>query len=114
MPVMQHLLSGRDLSFGLAHMTGVVSFPSFHTSMALAYAWAFRKTGVIGAGVAALNLVMLCAVPYFGGHYLVDMIAGAAAMLLSLAAVKSAPALWARLSGASASPESAGESAGAY
>ncbi len=87
-PVMQHLLSGRDLSFSLAEMTGVVSFPSFHTSMALAYCWAFRKTGVIGMGIMALNLVMLCAVPFFGGHYLVDMVAGAAAMLLSLALVK--------------------------
>ena len=28
---------------------------------------------------------MLCAVPFFGGHYLVDMVAGAAAMLLALA-----------------------------
>jgi hypothetical protein len=96
-PVMQHLLSGRDLNFALAHLTGVVSFPSFHTSMALAYAWAFRKTGVIGAGVGLLNLVMLCAVPYFGGHYLVDMFAGAAAMLFSLAMVKSAPAVWQKL-----------------
>ena len=87
-PVMQHLLSGHDLTFSLAQMTGVVSFPSFHTSMALAYCWAFRKTGVIGMGVTALNLVMLCAVPFFGGHYLVDMFAGAAAMLLSLALVK--------------------------
>jgi hypothetical protein len=113
-PVMQHLLSGRDLNFALAHLTGVVSFPSFHTSMALAYVWAFRKTGIIGAGVAILNLVMLCAVPYFGGHYLVDMFAGAAAMLLALAMVKTAPALWARLSGASASPESAAAYGDAY
>jgi hypothetical protein len=31
---------------------------------------------------------MLAAIPYFGGHYLVDMIAGAAVMLVSLACVK--------------------------
>jgi hypothetical protein len=98
-PVMQHLLSGRDMSFALGGMTGVVSFPSFHTSMALAYAWAFRKCGIIGVGMAALNIIMLCAVPFFGGHYLVDMIAGAATMLLSLAVVKTGPALWSRLRG---------------
>lgn len=91
-PVMQHLLSGQDMRFALSGMTGVVSFPSFHTAMALAYCWAFRKTGIIGAGIIALNIVMLCAVPYFGGHYLVDMIAGAAAMLIALAIVKTAPA----------------------
>jgi hypothetical protein len=47
--------------------------------------------------MAALNIIMLCAVPFFGGHYLVDLIAGAAAMLLSLAVVKTAPQMWARL-----------------
>jgi hypothetical protein len=113
-PVMQHLLSGRNLHFALAHLTGVVSFPSFHTSMALAYAWAFRKTGVIGAAVAALNLVMLCAVPFFGGHYLVDMVAGAAVMLASLALVKTAPQLWKKISAGYASPESAEAYGDAY
>jgi hypothetical protein len=113
-PVMQHLLSGKNLSFALSGMTGVVSFPSFHTTMALAYAWAFRRTGVIGMSVMTLNLVMLCAVPFFGGHYLVDMIAGAAAMLLALALVKTAPILWKKFSAASASPESAGAYGDAY
>jgi len=83
-PVMKHLKSGKDLNFALGHMTGVVSFPSFHTAMALAYVWGFRKTGPIGWAITALNLAMLCAIPYFGGHYLVDMFAGAGVMLLSL------------------------------
>lgn len=96
-PVMQHLLSGRNLHFALSGMSGVVSFPSFHTSMALAYGWAFRKSGAVGIGMAALNIIMLCAVPFFGGHYLVDMIAGAAAMLLALALVKTAPLVWMKL-----------------
>jgi len=87
-PVMKHLKSGKDLSFALGHMTGVVSFPSFHTAMALAYVWGFRRTGPIGWAIAALNLVMLGAIPYFGGHYLVDMIAGAGVMLVSLAATR--------------------------
>lgn len=95
-PVMQHLLSGQNMRFALGGMTGVVSFPSFHTSMALAYAWAFRKCGAIGISMAALNIIMLCAVPFFGGHYLVDMIAGAATMLLSLAVVKTVPLMWIR------------------
>jgi hypothetical protein len=94
-PVMEHILSGRDLTFALSGMTGVVSFPSFHTAMALAYVWAFRGTGPAGWAMAGVNLVMLLAVPFFGGHYLMDMIAGAATMLLSLAMVKYAPGLWA-------------------
>ncbi len=83
-PVMKHLKSGKDLNFALGHMTGVVSFPSFHTAMALAYVWGFRRTGPIGWAIAALNLLMLVAIPYFGGHYLVDMIAGVGVMAVSL------------------------------
>ena len=93
-PVMEHILSGENLRFALSDMTGVVSFPSFHTAMALAYMWAVRGTGVIGWGIVALNLVMLVSVPFFGGHYLMDMIAGGATMLLALGLIRGAPALW--------------------
>jgi hypothetical protein len=58
-PEMEHIKSGKNLSFALAHMTGVVSFPSFHTAMALAYSWGFRRTGLIGWAIAAINLAML-------------------------------------------------------
>jgi membrane-associated phospholipid phosphatase len=112
LPQMQQLVDGRNLNFTLAHLTGVVSFPSFHTASALGYAWAFRKTGVIGWAMAGLNAVMLASVPWFGGHYLVDMLAGAAAMLLALAVVNGFVKL--RASAANASPESAAVSAGAY
>jgi hypothetical protein len=89
-PVMKHLLSRQDMNFALTGMTGVVSFPSFHTSMALAYPYAFRGTGPVGRAVIALNLVMLVSVPFFGGHYLVDMIAGAALLLAAVGIVETA------------------------
>jgi len=92
-PVIEHLRSGRDLDFALHGMTGVVSFPSFHTTMALAYAYGFRRTGAIGVAIAALNCGMLFAIPFFGGHYLTDMIAGAGVMLASLGIVKVWPVL---------------------
>ncbi len=100
-PVMQHLKTGKDLNFALGQMTGVVNFPSFHTAMAFAYIWGFRKTGSIGWAITALNLVMLVSIPFFGGHYLVDMIAGAGVMLVSLAAIR----LW--FNGPARSPRTA-------
>lgn len=112
--VMQHLLSGRDLHFSLSGMTGVVSFPSFRTAMALAYCWAFRKTGIISAAIMSLKMIMLCAVPFFGGHYLVDIVAGAATILMALALLKTAPLFGRKTIAASASPESAAASGGAY
>lgn len=83
-PEMEHLKSGHDLNFALSKMTGVVSFPSFHTAMALAYTWGFRNTGPIAWCIGLLNLLMLCAIPWCGGHYLIDMIAGAGVMVAAL------------------------------
>lgn len=93
LPEMEHLKSGQNLNFALAHMTGVVSFPSFHTAMALAYVWGFRNTGIIGWAIVALNAAMLAAIPWYGGHYLMDMFGGAAAFGLALLVVTFAPRL---------------------
>ena len=109
---MVYLKCGGPVYFSLAQMTGVVSFPSLHTTMALAYAYGFRGAGVIGWIAIAFNALMLCSVPYFGGHYLVDMIAGGAVFALSLTIVM----LFARLraNAANASPECAARCGGAY
>jgi hypothetical protein len=95
LPAMEHLRSGRNLSFTLSDMTGVVSFPSFHTCMALVYIYGFRGTGAIGFVIALVNLAMLPGIPFIGGHYLVDMIAGAVVVIVSLGMVKGVPKLWA-------------------
>lgn len=90
---MAHLRSGHNLTFALHEMTGVVSFPSFHTTMALAYIYGFRRTGPIGILIAILNIGMLATIPFLGGHYLTDMIAGALVAAMSLALVKAGQAL---------------------
>jgi membrane-associated phospholipid phosphatase len=64
--------------------------------MALLNIWGFRRTGVIGWAAAVLNILMVCATPWFGGHYLVDVLAGAATALFALAVVRGAPILWAK------------------
>lgn len=97
LPDMMRLHAGRDLHFALINLTGVVSFPSFHTTMALVYAYGFRKLGVIGWGIGALNAAMLVSIPFFGGHYLVDMIAGAAVALAAIATIRVAPRVIAAL-----------------
>lgn len=85
LPVMEHLLSHRDLVFTPASLAGVVCFPSLHTAMALAIPYGLRRTGPIFIIFVVLNVLMLFTIPFFGGHYLVDMIAGAGVMLVSLA-----------------------------
>jgi len=87
-PAMEQLRAGIDLHFDLGQLTGVVTFPSFHTTMALVYAWGFRRTGAVGYVLLALNTLMVLATPFYGGHYLVDMIAGAAVAVVSVAGVR--------------------------
>jgi membrane-associated phospholipid phosphatase len=92
LPEMERI-RGHVLSFALGKMTGVVSFPSFHTTMALAYVWGFRRTSAIGWLIGVVNVAMLCAIPWYGGHYLSDMLGGACVFALALAAVQWLPRL---------------------
>lgn len=58
---------------------------SYHTVMAVLLTYAFRRTGLVGYGIATLNLVMLLSIPPIGGHYLVDVLAGGALGLGAIA-----------------------------
>jgi hypothetical protein len=111
LPDMEHLLTKRDLVFEAGSLTGVICFPSFHTVLALAFPYALRRTGPIFWIIAGLDFLMLFSIPFIGGHYLTDMIAGARVMLAALAVVK---LLEKKTSAANALPESAATSAGAY
>ena len=62
----------------LEQMQGIISIPSLHTAMAVLLAYAMRGVRVLGPLFALLNLAMVAATPIDGGHYLVDVIAGAA------------------------------------
>jgi membrane-associated phospholipid phosphatase len=43
---------------------------------------------VIGIGVTGINVLMLPAIPFIGGHYLVDMFAGAAVAGVAIVSVR--------------------------
>lgn len=72
---------------------GIVSFPSYHTVMAIVFTYAHRGLRYSFPPVLALNLVMLPGITNIGGHYLIDMFAGAAIAVLSILA---AGAIYAR------------------
>jgi hypothetical protein len=88
LPDMKHLKSGGAMEFTFSQMTGVICFPSFHTVMALGYTYGLRGTGIIGRAVGAANLVMLLGVPFIGGHYVIDILAGAAVFATAVLAVR--------------------------
>ncbi|MCO5106597.1 MAG: phosphatase PAP2 family protein [Burkholderiaceae bacterium] len=62
----------------VGRQTGIVTFPSYHTAIALILVWVTRGIAPLFWPALILNLGVLVAIPTGGGHYLVDMLAGAA------------------------------------
>jgi hypothetical protein len=83
------LRHGGAASFALAAMQGVISFPSYHTVLALLLIHAHRGQPTF-TPIVVVNGVMLLAIPSEGVHYLGDMIAGAAVAVAVLAACHAA------------------------
>jgi hypothetical protein len=77
--------AGGPWHFNLMALEGIIQMPSYHTVLAVLLTYAFRGTGPIGNGIAVLNTFMLLSIPPFGGHYLVDVLAGAALALGAIA-----------------------------
>jgi hypothetical protein len=78
------LRGGSNLHFALADLTGIVTFPSFHTVVALLVIHAVRGTGAVGLLFMVWNGIMLFSIPPFGGHYLADMIGGGVVLAVSI------------------------------
>lgn len=69
-------------------MAGIVTFPSFHSALAVLLVWAVRGLGWMVFPVAALNAGVLAVTPIYGGHYFVDVAAGIAVTLCWLPALR--------------------------
>ena len=72
----------------LFHLSGIVSFPSFHAASAVLYMWALWPVRGIGGVAAALNLLMIAATPVIGAHYMIDVLGGVALAAASIWAAK--------------------------
>jgi hypothetical protein len=72
------LRDGSLTNIDVSSVQGVVSFPSFHTMLGILITYALRDTRPLFIPVAAINAVMIVSTLPVGGHYLADVIAGAA------------------------------------
>jgi membrane-associated phospholipid phosphatase len=73
----QALRSGAMRTIDPRAIEGLVTFPSFHTALAVITTWAFWRTRVFALPALALNAVVVASTLPVGGHYLVDVMAGA-------------------------------------
>lgn len=88
------LITGlRDGSLRVLDLTmlmGIVSFPSFHATLAAIFIWAFRAVPRFGGVGQLWALLTIVATPVFGGHYGVDVVMG---LLLAPPAIRLARTL---------------------
>ncbi len=87
------LMSLRDhaaQSFAMSSLRGIITFPSFHTVLAITFIYVHRPPSRSFIPVAILNGLMLIAIPSEGHHYLIDMISGAVVAAICIAIVRAA------------------------
>jgi membrane-associated phospholipid phosphatase len=75
--IVQALREGAVREIDLGKLAGIVTFPSFHTVVALIVPWALRGVPLAFWPALVTNVLMLASTFTEGGHYLVDVIAGA-------------------------------------
>lgn len=85
---------------GSAPLSSLVTFPSVHTALAVTMITVARRTWVFWPALA-YGIVMIAATPIWGGHYLVDLISGAAMAIGTVLLLERFPPARTRLGGAS-------------
>lgn len=69
---------GQNPAFDMAKLSGVVTMPSFHMVMALLVPYSLRRTGVLWWTAVAWSVLVMLSTVAIGGHYVIDLIVGAA------------------------------------
>lgn len=77
------LRSGALRIIDLRNAQGLISMPSFHAVLAILLTYAMRKTRLF-LPFLILNTVVIVSTPTRGGHYLVDVFAGAITVVLAM------------------------------
>ena len=86
--ILSELRSGEPFTYEQGKAVGLVTFPSFHTILAIITTYAARGLRVVFPALVVLNATMIVSTVPYGGHYLVDVLAGAVIAVVCIAAVR--------------------------
>ncbi|MEZ2331064.1 phosphatase PAP2 family protein [Mesorhizobium sp. RCC_202] len=84
--VLEQLRASEPFEFKPDNIVGLISFPSYHTSLGILITYAWRRTFAVFP-LALVNCLMIVATVPEGGHHLADVIGGANVALISIAFV---------------------------
>lgn len=96
------LRAGTFSMFSFDHASGIVTFPSFHTTLLVLITWSLWPVRGVKWLIASLNGLMAFAIPLHGSHYVTDMVAGALLAAAAIAVTHACHALIARRGGLAA------------
>lgn len=88
MTTLMMIRSGEWTSLDFSQVEGIIGFPSFHTTLAILLVYATRHHRWLLAVFVPLNVLLIVATLSVGGHYLMDVAAGAAVAFISIAATR--------------------------
>ncbi|MBX6329173.1 MAG: phosphatase PAP2 family protein [Pseudolabrys sp.] len=88
LPIFFGLRDGSYRQLTAAGAVGLITFPSFHTALAVILTLCAWQVPFIRWGIVAINAIMLISIPVDGGHYFVDMIAGGIIAVLCFLAAR--------------------------
>ncbi len=83
-PLFHGFQTGILRTIDLTSIEGLITFPSFHTTMGILLTASLRPYRLVFPLALALNALMIVSVPTQGGHYVVDVLAGAVVAGLAL------------------------------
>ncbi|SAK73042.1 PAP2 family protein [Caballeronia calidae] len=81
------LRDGSMRTFDLQRTQGLVSLPSFHTALAVIFAYSLRRILFLFWPAVILDVLMIASTPTQGGHYLGDVLAGLVLSALTIVSV---------------------------
>jgi hypothetical protein len=93
MPDFVALRVGRFDQLDLSRLQGLISFPSFHTTLAVLFPYVVRRRPAALLIAVLVNAAMIVAIPTEGSHYFVDVLAGAAVAAIAIVATARIEAL---------------------
>jgi hypothetical protein len=82
------LRDGTFTTFSIQHAKGIITFPSFHTTLAIFFIWAMWRVPVLRWISLLVNICMIAVTPLHGSHFFTDLIAGAAVAPISIVAAE--------------------------
>lgn len=83
-PTLQALRSGAMTVIHLNDFEGLITFPSFHTTIAILFTWALWRVPVAGFFGLIVNGLMILSTPLSGSHYVIDLVGGATVAMIAI------------------------------